>query len=119
MPLTLIQTDKIIRTGTPVGPGSEVDADPVDGNAYRNTGSELIVVRNSGLTDHTVAVEVTVDVDGIAVPDRVVTIPAGKSMIFGPLPADVYNQNVAGVSGIVKITGSDAELKFQVLRPQL
>lgn len=118
MPPTLITTDTIVRAGTLIGPGAEVDADTVNGNVYRNSGVELILARNSdGAADHDISVEVAIDIDGISVPPRTVTIPKGKAGIFGPLPPDIYNQSIGGVRNVVRFTADDAAIKLQILGP--
>lgn len=61
------------------------------GDAFVNTGVELLVIKNADSGAHTVTIVSQSTVDGLAVSDRDVVIPAGEEWVIGPFPTNVYN----------------------------
>lgn len=70
-----------------------------DSYEFENDGRTFLHVKKSGATDCTVTVATAAEVDGKAVADLTVTVPAttGDKMI-GPFPRDVYNDSDGKVS---------------------
>jgi hypothetical protein len=73
------------------------------GDEFVNTGSEHIRIKNDDSSTHTVTIITTATVDGLAVDDRQVSIPAGEERAIGPFPPKVYNNS----SSMVQLTYDD------------
>jgi hypothetical protein len=96
MSLTNVSTQQVSRAGlTPAFAAANVD-----GSYIPNDGRMMLEVKNTG-SQITVTVETPGTVDGLAVGDLVVIVPAtsGDKMI-GPFPTDIYNQP----DGTIKVT---------------
>lgn len=98
MALTTLAVQQIVRTGlTPV-----LAAANADGSYVPNDGRTYLEVANSGV-ETTVTVDTPGTVDGLAVANLAVVVPAttGRKKI-GPFPPDTYNQP----DGTIKVTFS-------------
>ena len=98
MSLTTLTVQQIARTGlTPA-----LAAANADGSYVPNDGRMFVDVENTG-SETTVTVDTPGTVDGLAVANLAVVVPAttGKKRI-GPFPPDTYNQP----DGTIKITYS-------------
>lgn len=75
---------------------------------FNNTGKEFLHFKKTGAGDCTVTIQTPGTVDGLAVAERTVTIPAttGDKMI-GPFPPGTYNDTSSTFSGFTlsEITG--------------
>lgn len=90
---------------------AEVDGDPVNGHVVTNTGRTVVTVRNADAANpHSVTFVIPGTVDGQAVADRVVAIPAATSRTFGDFPTGWYTTALA-------IDADSIELKLQALEP--
>lgn len=89
MARTALTVQSIIRNGLAPSFG----AANVDGHAVPNDGKTWIEVKNAGGSPITVTIQTPGTVDGMAVADRTVVVPAttGDRMI-GPFPPNQYNQ---------------------------
>ena len=59
----------------------------VDGHAFSNAGRNVFLhVKNAGGVSTTVTIVTPGTVDGLAIPDRTVSIPAGADRFIGPFP---------------------------------
>jgi hypothetical protein len=67
------------------------------GDEFVNSGSEFIHVKNGGGTSRIVSIVTPLLVDGLAVVDREVTVPAGEEKMIGPFQSAVYS-NAGSVS---------------------
>jgi hypothetical protein len=81
------------RTGTSLAP---VAVDNVNGNSFANNGNTLLSLTNQGVTDLAATIHAQSYVDGDAsnglkVPDRMIDIPAGETILCGPFSPDIYN----------------------------
>lgn len=63
-----------------------------DGHAIANTGKEVLHVKNGGGGSINVTAVIPGTVDGQAIGDRVVAVPAGEERIIGPFPGTIYDQ---------------------------
>ncbi|MBU0846543.1 hypothetical protein KKH23_05085 [Patescibacteria group bacterium] len=63
------------------------------GDEFANTGSEFIHVKNDDGSSHTVTIETVATVDGLAVADRDLAVPAGEDRMIGPFPTGTYNDS--------------------------
>lgn len=69
------------------------ETDQTNGNAFQNDGTFLVIVSNETASAQTVTFRVSQKVDGdLAVADRVIQVPAGKSLLLGKFPTGTYNQ---------------------------
>lgn len=77
-------------------------ADAANGNEFPNTGSEVIHVKNTSASPVTLTIPTPLVIDGLAVADRTVTIPATSGDLFiGPFDNAFY-----GASGLVNLDWS-------------
>jgi hypothetical protein len=88
--LTAQTTD---RTGAEVS----LAACAAGGDEFVNTGNEFIYIENGAVAAQTVTIATPATVDGLAVADRTVEVPAGENWIFGPFPVNTYNDGNAKV----------------------
>lgn len=72
---------------------ANVDGDIVD------TGQVRLWVHNGAGAPIDVTVQAVATVEGLAVEDLVVTVPAGKDVIIGPLPKTVFGQTSGNDKG--------------------
>lgn len=72
------------------------------GDQFTNTGKEVLLVTNADATSKTVTLATAATVDGLAVADRSVAVPSGKTYAIGPFPRYVYND----ASAYVQVTYS-------------
>lgn len=69
-------------------------ADAVNGNDFPNTGGEFLHVKNTGAAPVTLTIPTPVTIDGLAVADRTVSIPATTGDLFiGPFDNSFYGGN--------------------------
>lgn len=80
------------------------------GNKWVNTGREMIIIRNASGSPITATVVSPITRDGLAVQDRIYTVAAGATDIYGPFPkatySDVDDSNKAKVvcSSVTSVT---------------
>lgn len=111
MPRTDLPLTDLSRAG--VAPGAEVNGDVTNNHEFSNNGRVFLLVRNS---DASVARTVTIvtpgTVDGQAVADIAISVPATVSRYIGPFPEGIYN--VAG--GVVQVNVDHANLRLTAYR---
>lgn len=79
-----------------------------EGHAVENNGKVILHVKNDSEVDVTVTILSGYTVNGLKLADRVVVVPAGKSVFIGPLDPKIYNQS-DGLAGQVAIDYSSVE----------
>ncbi len=89
MARTTLTVQQITRAG--LSP-TYTAVDQPNGNQFLNDGRETIHVKNGGAGSLTVTVKRNYSVDGAAVPDQTITVPAGEERKAGPFPTDWFNQ---------------------------
>ncbi|MFC6885289.1 MULTISPECIES: hypothetical protein [Actinomadura] len=90
---------------------AEVDGNTVDGHVVTNTGRTVITVRNADASNpHSVTFVLPQTIDGQAVADRVVSIPASATRTFGGFVTEWYSQRLS-------IDVDSTQLKLQALEP--
>jgi hypothetical protein len=78
---------------------TEVAGDATNDHSFENLDEDvLLYVRNGGTGAVQVTVDVPLSVDGLAVPDLSVSVASGNTVLMGPFPKRVYNQEDAGNS---------------------
>lgn len=81
----------------------------VAGDEWTNTGQEFVEVFNGGGSPITVTLDVQATLDGAAVTDPTVSVPAGARRMIGPFPTGIYNNTSTGrarvaYSGVTSVT---------------
>lgn len=61
------------------------------GDAFVNDGKTWLHIKNGDVSSKTVTIATAKTVDGLAVADRDVTIPASEERLIGPFPPTTYN----------------------------
>lgn len=77
---------------------SMVSAD-TNGDAWNNTGKEVLLVENTSAGTVTLTFVTYATVDGLAVDDLQISVPAGETHLIGPFPTEVYN-DANGQAGV-------------------
>ena len=98
MAMTDLTPQTIVRTGLAM----TYEAANVDGEMIPNAGRMFLHVKNGSAVSVTVTVDTPGLVDGLAVAQLTVAIPAGQERMIGPFPPGVYNQS----SGNIHVTFS-------------
>lgn len=79
-------------TAVYLGAGASPLLNVTDTFTFNNTGNEVLHFKKSGAGACTVTIATPGTVDGLAVADRTVTVPATTGDLFvGPFPANIYN----------------------------
>lgn len=92
MARTVLPVTKADRGG--VTSPTEQAGDTVNGHVVANSGRTIITVHNSDTSPHQITFETPGTVDGLAVADRQVSIPASTSQDFGDFPVSVYGSQM-------------------------
>lgn len=113
MPRTAVPVTQLTRAGVDHGAdASEVAGDTVNDHTLDiNSGTEFLSVRNSGASPHDLTLVTPGTVDGEAIADKTITIPAsatGKNI--GPFPQAIYGTLAATDRGKLVFTVDHAEL---------
>lgn len=66
------------------------------GDDFSNSGSERVLLKNDSVGDVTVTFVTHITVDGLAVADLQITVPAGEMHLLGPFPRSTYNNPSTG-----------------------
>jgi len=81
----------LVRTGTT--PPAQVNGDTANNHQIlNNDGNVFIEAVSSDAGSQNVTIETPGVVDGLAVADLVVAVPAGATRLIGPFPTSIYNQ---------------------------
>lgn len=88
MPRTNLPLTQITRDG--VAPGAEVNADTANNHQGVNDGRVFLLVRNAGAGAQNVTLLTPGTVEGLAIADVVVSVPAGASRYIGPFPPATF-----------------------------
>jgi hypothetical protein len=76
------------------------------GDAFANTGTEFLVVKNGGASPINATIKFRGLTDGLAVTDRLVAVAAGATEIIGPFPKGAYNDGTGKVTVICDVVTS-------------
>lgn len=88
MARTALAVQQIVRTGLePTYSNANAE-----GHAMPNGGTEVLHVKNGDESPINVTIQTPNTVDGLAIADRVVAVPAGEERFIGPFPRATYNQ---------------------------
>jgi hypothetical protein len=116
----MARTALSVQTPSTSGLNATYTAATVDGHAFNNEdGNVLLHVKNGGAVSVTVTIDVAKTVDGLVVPDKTVSIPAGEDRFIGPFTESVYNQNevVTGIAEAILVnTSVQASVTYAALK---
>lgn len=90
MPRTDLPAAQQVNPSTPIAALNLTAVDGTNGNQWTYKGDQLLVVRNGGGASITATIKSATSVDGLAVPDRTVSIAAGATAVV--LEAQVARQ---------------------------
>jgi hypothetical protein len=83
-----------VQTPTSSGLNPTYTAAIADGHAFDNANGDVILhVMNASAGSITVTIDVNKSTDGLAIPDKTITIPAGENRFIGPFKESLYNQD--------------------------
>lgn len=69
----------------------------VDGHAIDNRDGDVVIhVKNGGGVSTTVTIDVNKTTDGLTIPDKTVSVPAGGERFIGTFRESLYNQDDSG-----------------------
>lgn len=83
------------RAATPTSNLTDSKAAAVTGNSYLIPNNGRVLIWLSGATGATITVITQATVDGKAIADDTIAQTAGKDVVIGPFPPEIYN-NSAG-----------------------
>jgi hypothetical protein len=64
-----------------------------DGNNFNNNGATLVVIANGYTGTITATFQTPRTIDGLAVADKEVAVPAGETYLIGPFGSNTFNQS--------------------------
>lgn len=77
-------------------PGSPTTSDAINGHYFDNNGRTWLEVISTDVADQTLGfvllAALSANVDGVTLPDKEITVPAGTRTLMGPFPNTYYNQ---------------------------
>lgn len=65
---------------------------------FANNGRTVLLVNNGSGASINVTVVTPITVDGLALSDRIVAVPAGEERVIGPFPRNTYNDSDGNVT---------------------
>lgn len=80
-----------VKTAVQSGTNVNGVAADVGGDTFANTGREALLVRNGSGGSLNVTIATPGTVDGLALEERVVAVPAGATRLIGPFPPRIFN----------------------------
>lgn len=101
---------KVTASRAGVNMPTEQNGDATNGHVTPNSGRTIIVVRNADSSSHSVTFVIPGTVDGSAVADRVESIPATTTQVFGGFSRGVYSAALA-------VDVDSSQLKLLVIEP--
>ena len=108
LPANGVSTDDILA-------GNFVAADVGGTDYYRNTGNEVLLVRNSGAGGIVVTISSVPDSFN-RTQDEVINVAAGEISIVGTLPTSAWNQPSPNQGKVELTSGTPADTEFLVFR---
>lgn len=87
MARTVLTVQDIVRTGLEATYSA---GDDVNGHSFDNTGENVVLHVKNGVTAVNVTIITPNTTDGLALADRVVTVPDSGERMIGPFPNAVY-----------------------------
>ena len=76
---------------------ANVAATLTDGNRFKNTGNEMVIIRNGGgVNPVVVTVPTPQTFKGLTIQDPTISVAIGVDKIIGPFPPEAYNNPSGG-----------------------
>jgi len=88
MARTAIDAQEVVATGLE----AIYEAANAEGNMFDNDGDRILHVKNGSAGSVDVTIQSAAEVDGLAVSDQVVSIPAGEDRFIGRFKPSTYNR---------------------------
>lgn len=112
----MARTELAVQDCVVAGLNPTMTAAIADGHAFVNLGENIFLyVDNGGGSAVAVTIETPGTVDGNAIADLSVSVPAGESRFIGPFKRSVYNQDdSAGDTGLDKVVFVDTDIQTSV-----
>jgi len=85
-----IPVTSIVKTGTT--PPAQTDGDSTNNHYFVNDGTTWLEIVSSDASSQTVTVETSKTVDGYALADQTLAVPAGATRLIGPFTTGTFNQ---------------------------
>lgn len=93
-----LTTQQVVRTGlTPSYTAAVADGDIID------SGAVFLHVKNASGVSVTVTIETPVTLDGLALADQAVAVPAAGERMIGPFPARTFQQPADAAVGANRV----------------
>jgi hypothetical protein len=108
MARTVLPVTSVGRSG--VTHPAEQSGDTTNNHVVANTGRTIILVRNADTSSHSVTFVITNTVDGQAVTNRTVAVPASSTVDLGKFQTEIYGSQMG-------INVDSAQLKLIALEP--
>lgn len=109
----MARTNLATQTPTSSGITPAYTAANVDGFAILNSGKTVLTVKNGNAASINVTVQTPGSIDGLALPDKVIAVPAGGERDIGNLAPNVYNQTTGEIyvdfSAVASVTARAVE----------
>lgn len=86
-------SDVTIQKCTRSGLAVDLTTAAAVGDAWTNTGKEMLIIKNTDASPHDVKVTVQAQPDSKDVTERTVTVAAGAIELLGAYPTNVYNDS--------------------------
>lgn len=98
-------------TAAGINLGAMTAGDATNYNSFANSGSTLLIAKNTGATPRSAVLVTPKTVSSLAVADRTIgPIPAGETWSFGPYDVDTYGATLT-------VQPAHAELTFWAIEP--
>lgn len=93
----MARTALTLQTTARTGLNTSYTAATADGEGFDNTSERVMLhVKNGGAGATVVTIATPGTVDGLAITDRTVSVPAGEERMIGPFKKEQYNQDDSG-----------------------
>ena len=113
----MARVDITVQALDPIGVfTAEQNGDSSNNHVLSNNGEVVLVARNADAGGaHVVTLVTPAEVDGLAVADQAISVPASSTRFIGPLNPNTYNQPSTD-AGSVYVNVDSSQLKLSAYR---